>query len=497
MATGSRTLTLKLLADINNFSDGLDKSTAQTKTASDQIADFGKKAALAFAAIGAAALAYAKQAVEAAAADEAAQLKLATTIEATTNASSKQIAEVERWITTTSIAIGITDDELRPAFDRLVRSTNDVETAQRLLNLALDLQAATGKPLEAVTNALGKAYDGNTAALGKLGLGIDSSTLKSKDFNKIFTELDSTFGNFAEDTANSTQKGLERVKIALNEANESIGMALLPIVQDLTAWIMEHFIPALQAMIGGLTGDKSVLQSLNGTYEAFYQWGERIRNIINTVISLKDEIIAVAAVMATMFVASKIAAGVAATITTINLLIKAYNALKASAFVAGVASAFALNPLLGIAAGVAGTAAIIAATKFISGVGGGEEQPTGVYTGNPNLQTSPSASGGFNVPSISGTGISSGGGAKITAPFKPSTTDLYGNPVNPNTIYDPKVIAKINAQYGNVNPNFTGGVTINVSGAIDPEGTARTIVNTLNSSYYRGTGGAEGLVYAV
>ena len=40
-------------------------------------------------------------------------------------------------------------------------------------------------------------------------------------------------------------------------------------------------------------------------------------------------------------------------------------------------------------------------------------------------------------------------------------------------------------------------IVVNVSGAIDPEGTARTIVNTLNSSFYRGTGGAEGLVYAL
>ncbi len=62
---------------------------------------------------------------------------------------------------------GVTDDQLRPAFSRLVRSTKDVEEAQNLLNLALDLASATGKPLEVVTNALGKAYDGNTTALSK------------------------------------------------------------------------------------------------------------------------------------------------------------------------------------------------------------------------------------------------------------------------------------------------------------------------------------------
>ena len=322
MASASRTLTLKLLADISNLTTGLDKSTQATKSVSDQVADFGKKAALAFAAAGAAIGAYAKVAIENAAADEAAQRQLALTIENTTTATRGQIAAVEDYISKTTIAIGVTDDELRPALARLVRSTKDVDEAQRLLNLALDITSATGKPLEAVANALGKAYDGNAASLGRLGLGLDASTLKSKDFNAIFTELDKTFGNFAENEAVSTEKQMARVKIAIDEANESIGAALLPVVQDLTAWLLDHFVPALQATIGGLTGDKSVLDSLDGTYKAFYDWGERIRSIINIIIRLKDEIMITAGVIATMFVASKISAGITATVAAINIAIK-------------------------------------------------------------------------------------------------------------------------------------------------------------------------------
>jgi hypothetical protein len=45
---------------------------------------------------------------------------------------------------------------------------------------------------------------------------------------------------------------------------------------------------------------------------------------------------------------------------------------------------------------------------------------------------------------------------------------------------------------------MTSGTTINltVNGALDKEGTARTIVDTLNNSFYRGTGGAGNLVTA-
>lgn len=497
MASASRTLTLKLLADINNFTDGLNKSTAQTKTATEQIADFGKKAALAFAAVGAAALGYAKQAVEAAAQDEAAQIKLAATINATTNATKGQISEVEKWITKTSIAIGVTDDELRPAFDRLIRSTNNVEEAQKLLNLALDLQAATGKPLETVTSALGKAYDGNTAALGKLGLGLDSSILKSGNFNQIASELDKTWGNFAEETAQSTKAGLDRVKIGLDEANESIGMALLPIVQELTAWLMEHFIPALQAVIGGLTGDKSVLEGLNGTYEAFYQWGERIRGMIDFVIRFKDELVFLAGVLATVFVASKVVAGVQAIIGALALLRTAY-------ITTGIAAAFATAGV-SVGTAIAALAGVGIATGLLMNVingGGGSSQ---IFTGNPNLKSSGGSTGGGStgggislgsIPTLTGGGSLTGTGTKIATGTKnlaDQSTDLILASIaanaNAKSINTPTgVLNKLSAMDG------TPQVVVNVSGAIDPEGTARTIVNTLNSSFYRGTGGAGGLV---
>ena len=39
--------------------------------------------------------------------------------------------------------------------------------------------------------------------------------------------------------------------------------------------------------------------------------------------------------------------------------------------------------------------------------------------------------------------------------------------------------------------NAASVINVTVNGAIDKEGTARTIVDTLNNSFYRGTGGAS------
>ncbi len=148
MASDSRALTLKLLADTADFQKKLQNGSKDIDSIGERAAEFGKKAALAFAAAGAAIGAFAVSAVKAAAEDEAAQLKLAETIRSTTKATDDQIKGVERYITQTSIAAGITDDQLRPAFSRLVRSTNDVEDAQKLLNLLQYLVVKLGMSMQ-------------------------------------------------------------------------------------------------------------------------------------------------------------------------------------------------------------------------------------------------------------------------------------------------------------------------------------------------------------
>jgi hypothetical protein len=212
MAGPSRTLKLSILGDVDNLVKSLKTGESATNNYTKTLGDFAKKAAVAFAAVAGAATAFAVSSIKNALADEAAQRKLEETLRATTTANEAQIKSVGDWIDKTSIAIGVTDDNLRPAFARLVRSTNDVEEAQKLVNLALDISAATGKPLETVANALGKAYDGNAASLGRLGLGLDATILKGGDTDKIFQTLTTTFGNFAENEAESTRLCCQSLK---------------------------------------------------------------------------------------------------------------------------------------------------------------------------------------------------------------------------------------------------------------------------------------------
>ena len=486
MASDSRALTLKLLADTADFQKKLAAGSKDIDSIGERAAEFGKKAAIAFAAAGAAIGAFAVSAVKAAAEDETAQKRLAATIEATTGATAKQIAGVEEYIKQTSIAIGVADDGLRPAFTRLVRSTQDVEEAQKLLNLALDLSAATGKPLETVTNALGRAYDGNTTALGKLGLGIDAADLKSQDFDTTFNQLTNTFGNFAENEAESTTKQMERVKIALDEAKESIGAALLPVVQELTAWILENFIPALEAFIAGLTGSGGLNESLTDSQKTAVEWGKKVRGFIDTVIDLKDELFLLAGILGAVFVVSKIAAGVQATILLIQGLVAAYTALRNSAVAAAIASRFALNPLAGLATGAAVVAAIMAAVKMF------DNQANAAAFSGANTVSSSSLPEGFTAGrAITGGGVTGGGitGGGLTTGGRTAGGNAATSSPTQTLIEQVSEANFIKRTAGTGSFDVAGfrrgeeadRVTININGAIDPASTARQIADLLNN----------------
>jgi len=232
-----RTLKLNLLADVDQFGKSLSKADNQTKSFSKKIGGYGKAMAKSFAIAGAAAGAYAIKlgvdSVKAAAEDEKSQRILQIQLEKTLGANEELTKGVEDYISATQLRVGVQDDKLRPSFARLVRSTKDAQKAQELLNLALDISVATGKPLEAVSNALGKAYDGNALALGRLGLGIDQSILKSKDFDLIGKELTKTFGGFADKEAKSLDGQLRIVQIRFDELKESAGKRLLPALSDI------------------------------------------------------------------------------------------------------------------------------------------------------------------------------------------------------------------------------------------------------------------------
>jgi hypothetical protein len=171
--------------------------------------------------------------------DAAAQDLLANSLKKTTGANDAQIASVEDWITAQGQLLGISDDKLRPTLNRLARATGSVTTAQELATQAMDIAAATGKPLETVVGALEKAYGGNLTALAKLAPEYRQMIKDGASFEDVMFALAQTTGGAAADAAETTAGKFARLKLGFDETKESIGAALLPAVEKLLPYLQK------------------------------------------------------------------------------------------------------------------------------------------------------------------------------------------------------------------------------------------------------------------
>ena len=490
---GSRTLKLSILGDVDNLNKSLKTAGKDVETFGDKMGKVGKMVGAAFVAAAAAAGAYAikigVEGVKAAIADEKAQTQLALALENATGATNAQIAATEQSILQMSLATGVADDELRPALGRLVRSTGDITQAQELLTTALDISTATGKPLETVANALGKAYDGNTASLGKLGIGLSAAELKTMNFTQVQSKLSDLFGGAAARNADTYAGRIARMQVAFDEAKETIGFALLPILEKMMRFINDNALPIINAFSGafslngnGLGGVITTLGNIivntftpiiNGLLKAFGYIKDAIGDNLDTFKEFGGYIATyLAPVIGTVLggalqVAGKIAGGV---IDVIAGVVKILNGL--------------------ISGAVAGINALISAYNaipFLPNVG----KITTPTVSVPTIKTPTVSTAVPKIPTIStptstgSTGGSTGGVATAAKVAATAATASAGIPSNFNVG---------SFRMGEEKDRVGTTINLTVTGAFDKEGTARTIVETLNNSYYRGTGGATNLV---
>lgn len=244
---------------------GVQKAVKQFKQleTTGQKAQFAlKKAAIPAAAALAGLTAVIGDSIKAATDDAEAQALLARQLRASALASDATIAATERFISKTSMAAAVTDDELRPALARIVTATGEVNEAQDLLAIALDVSAATGKDLTSVSEALAKGFAGNLKPLGALSPELKTLIKDGGDFSDVLRILEGNFKGAADTAANTAAGGMRRLSISIGEAKESLGAAFLPVLeaalpqlQAFANWAMEN--PALLKNvalgIGGIT----------------------------------------------------------------------------------------------------------------------------------------------------------------------------------------------------------------------------------------------------
>jgi len=448
-------------ADFDELKRGVAGAQNEVQSFGDKMGKFGKMAGAAFAVAGAAALAYAgvllKQGVESAIADEQAQAKLATTLQNVTGATDAQIAAVEKQILNTSLLTGKTDDELRPSFERLVRATKDSDAALKLQSIALDVSAGSGKSLEAVTNAMAKAQEGNTASLAKLGIGLTSAQLKTMDMDAITKQLASTFGGQAAVQADTFAGKMARLKVAFDEGKETIGSFVLDAITPMIDTVVNVVIPAVTQFIDSIGGKEGITSAfmgfINGAKNLFIPIFEGIKfafdKIKDAVAGNKEQFMALFEFLA-KYVAPLLG-----------------GVLKLAIEGIGIALGVVINLVGALISGFQKVATVV--TTVVNGI----KALIDLVKNNPAVRgisgLIDNAFGGFRA---TGGSVSAGSpyvvGERGAELFVPSSN-------------------------GTIVPNGGSGSTINitVNGAIDAEGTARTIVDVLNRSNARGTLGAN------
>lgn len=227
--------TRKLVVEILGDAKGMTKAT---KEAESGLAAFESKvgklgSALAGVFAGGALLSFGKQAAQAALEDQRAQERLAKTLQNVTQATREQVSAVEAYISKTESQYAVIDDELRPAFETLVRATKDVGQAQQLMQLALDVSAGSGKSLQEVSVALVKAMGGQMRGLKDLGIQVKTTSGDTASFADVQAQLNAMFGGQAAAAADSQTGRMKKMQIEYENVKESIGKALLPMMIQL------------------------------------------------------------------------------------------------------------------------------------------------------------------------------------------------------------------------------------------------------------------------
>ena len=538
MAGQSRTLKLSILGDVDQLKKSLGTGTKEVDGFATKLGGFAKKAGAAFAVAGAAAAAYAGKllidGVKSAIEDEAAQAKLATTLKNVTGATNNQIKAVEKYITETALANGVTDDKLRPSLDRLLRATKDQTKAQELQSLALNIAAGTGKDLSAVSEALGKAYDGNLGALRRLGVGIDDSIIKSKNFDAAALALSKTFEGQASKQAETFQGKMARLTVAFDEAKETVGSYVLDALTPLVSGIVSKGIPALTDFANNLG------KSLG---PAFGQIVKVIRDDLLPILTSWWKFLYNEVIPAIGSVVKPILEGLSSAFNSIKNAIK-NNSTELEPFydVLRVVWGFIKNNLAPLLGG-AFKLALETIGTIVGGLVTGFSRLVGFITSTVNkikefvnfVKDNPVTRfffGDSNDKSLkAGVGFDAGGTA-MDSGIVPGSGDSFGigntlYPVDPNSptftgvplsAYSPGMQAAIlrreelkaeterlraaREAAASARSAATGGlstaerivINVNAASVIDEEGFNRAVVDALNNSYYRGTGGATGLV---
>jgi hypothetical protein len=211
-----RTLKLALLAETTDFIKGLDKANKEAEdfsTRLDKGLAVAGKAFLGLAsAAGTAAFAIGVTSVNAAIEAQREDALLEKSINNLTGATVEQTKAVMDYLDAAENAAGINSDQLKPSFERILRSVKDITKATEIQKVAQDVAAGTGKSLTEVSDSLARAYEGNVKGLKDLGIELQTTVTRTRKVKVSKDDLTK-----AELSSKSASLGLQSAQERLNK----------------------------------------------------------------------------------------------------------------------------------------------------------------------------------------------------------------------------------------------------------------------------------------
>jgi len=241
----ARPVTVSIVGNAGPLKKAVDESEGALGRLGGTFSKLGIAAAAGMGAVAAGIGLAAKAAME----DQKSFVLMETAIMNVTGATHAQVKAIDEQIGKMSLATGVADDKLRPAFEALVRGTKDTEQAMKDMSLVLDISTGLQVDQTTVADALAKAYQGNMRGLRALSPEMATMIKEGASLNEVMDVLGGTFGGTAAAAADTFAGRMERLKVFGAELVEQLGYYLLPVVEGLAAFIMNDVIPAFQALV--------------------------------------------------------------------------------------------------------------------------------------------------------------------------------------------------------------------------------------------------------
>jgi len=143
-------------------------------------------------------------------------------------ATDKTKASINDYLESASNMSGILDDDLRPAFGKIVKVTKTADKAMKAFDMVLDISADSGKDVNTVAAAYSKYLAGNKTALYKLIPGLKTA----KDETQFLKDKMDGMAEVA-----GANNPFARINVVVENFKEQLGEAFIPIANDIADWL--------------------------------------------------------------------------------------------------------------------------------------------------------------------------------------------------------------------------------------------------------------------